>query len=841
MDKKFAVIMLLLLAAMVRADGVIIPHHHEDPYPLILNHYVTVTVNDTYATTRVEQEFKNDGYRDLEGTYMFPVPGGGIRDVKLIVDGKTLEGRLLGSEEAKKTYQEYVLERKDASLLEYVGRDAFSSSLVLPKGKIVKVVITYEQIIQSSGGLYSYMYPLSPERYSTKPIDPVNITVRINAPGTLGFIYSPTHNISVERGEKGNAVVSYYEEKVLPDRDFQLYYSVSDREYDVRLLTHKSGENGYFMLFIYPSIVNQSPLPKDVVFVIDTSGSMEGGKIDQARRALKYGLDKLNGADRFDIVPFSSSTKAFSGKLEGVSSIADAKAFVDNLFAEGSTNIQDSLSAAAGEFQDDNRVHILVLLTDGVDTTGHSRASILKSLNGSDNFKIFTFGVGDDADFELLGKLSNEFGDGIPTYIKSEADLEMTLKSFYDRIATPLLSDVQLTITPSSAPVVCEAGSTACVGVEGAVSVYDLLPRRIPDIFLGTQLVIAGRYSGYGDATVRLKGTINGTEKEINYNVNFPQTSASNFVERTWALRKVGYLLDQITLEGETAELKQQVTELATKYGIPTPYTSYLVVSPEGNVIRREMDTAPMAASMGGGMFGVASAYKSTESMAQATSQAPETKFVGSKTFVSVGGIWKDTECGDKQVTRTVSFGSEEYTDMLNDAQTANYLSVGDSALLCSGSEIIRIVPSSSATPNQPSQPGTGGTDIAPPNASESEVKQDNSSLIIIPASIVAVVLTLFIILSIIRRNSMQREVDDMDVYRALSSDTRMDILNTLMEGERTPTDISSKLNKSKATIVEHLDKLREADLVEKIEVNGRKWVFYKLTQRGKSVIKKGG
>ncbi len=832
MKTKFAILMLLLLLGFVRSDGVIIPIHHEDPYPLILNHYVTVTINDTYARTRVEQEFRNDGYRDLQGTYMFPVPGGGVRDVKLIVDGKTLEGTLLGSEEARKTYQQYVLERRDASLLEYVGRDAFSSSLVLPRGKTVKVVITYEQIIPSSGGLYSYMYPLSPERYSTKPIDPVNITININAPGTLGFVYSPTHNITVKRGETGKAVVSYYEEKVLPDKDFQLYYGVSGREYDVQVLAQKSNESGYFLLFIYPSIVNQTPIPKDVVFVIDTSGSMEGNKLGQAQRALNYGLDRLNGDDRFNIISFASTTKRYADTLQGVTSLANAKQFVNGLSSEGSTDLQDPLAESIALFQNDSRMHIVVFLTDGRDTTGHSNANIIKKLGEGGtstvrDFKIFVFGVGEDVDFELLGKLSNDFGDGIPVYIKNEADLEMTLKSFYDRIATPLLSNVQLIITPSSAPVVCEAGSTACVGVEGAVSVYDLLPKRIPDIFLGTQLVVAGRYSGYGDATVRLKGTINGTEKKIDYNVNFPQTSTNNFVERTWALRKVGYLLDQITLDGETPQLKQQVTELAIKYGIPTPYTSYLVKSPEGNYIRRDVGIAPMAATVGGGSYGVANAYKATSSMAQETSQAPETKVIGDKTFVSVGGIWEDTGCSGREPTKNVQFGSQDYLSLISDEKTANYLSVGDNAIFCNARDVIRITPSTSA---QQTPPLTGATqpEIASPS-------------IIIPVAILLVLFTVFIVLSLLRRAPSQKEPDDADVYRALSSDTRMEILNTLLEGERTPTDISSKLNKSKATIVEHLDKLREADLVEKVEVDGRKWVFYKLTPRGKSIIKKGG
>lgn len=828
MKMKFALLMLLLLLGFVHSDGVIIPIHPEDQYPLILNHHVTVTINDTYAYTRVEQEFRNDGYRDLEGVYMFPVPGGGVRDVNLVVDGKVLEGTLLGSEEAKKTYQQYVLERRDASLLEYVGRDAFSSSLVLPRGKTVKVVITYDQIIGSSAGLYSYMYPLSPERYSTKPIDPVNITINIAAPGNLGFIYSPTHNITVQRSGNSTAVVSYYQENVLPDKDFQLYYGVTNREYDVQLLAQKSSDSGYFLLFVYPSIVNQSAIPKDVVFIIDTSGSMEGTKLDQAKKALKYGLGRLNEDDRFDIISFSSSPSMYSTALQGVDSIDKAKAYVDGLFAEGATDLQDPLVDAAGLFQNDGREHIAVLLTDGMDTTGHSNEGIINSLNASGNFKIFVFGVGDDVDFELLDKLANNYGDGIPAYIKNEADLEMTLESFYDRVSTPLLSNVEVSLIP-------EIAYSAYGNYTPPAITYDVFPKRIPDVFLGTQLVIAGRYNYTGQVAVILNGSIGGVAKRMTYTVNFPDVASNNFVERTWALRKVGYLLDQITLEGETPELKQEVTELAVKYGIPTPYTSYLVTSPEGNQVRRDIGVAPMEAAIGGGMYGVANAYKGTNS-AQENLQAPETKVIGGKTFVSVGGTWVDTQCGNSSPTKTVAFGSAGYVNLINNETTANYLSVGSDALLCSGNDVIRVTPpAGQVIPNA----NQSTTQVNPPHTGTTEAP--SNSYLVIPVAVLLVLFTVFITISILKRGSNQRESDDAEIYKALSSDTRIDIMNTLLEGERTPTDISSKLNKSKATIVEHLDKLREADLVEKIEVDGRKWVFYRLTPRGKSIIKKGG
>lgn len=823
---KYMLFVLLVLASFIRADGMIIPDHPEDKYPLILNHYVTVAINDTYATTRVEQEFQNDGYRDIEGTYVFPVPFGGVRDVKLVVEGKTLEGRMLSSTEAKELYQKYVMERKDASLLEYVGRDVFSSKVVLPKGKKVKVIINYEQIIDSSSGVYSYFYPLSPERYSTKPIDPVNVTVTIDAAGKIGFIYSPTHNITISRLSDKKAVVNYYESKVIPDRDFQVYYGVTERDYDVKLLANKRDNEGYFLLFVYPSLTTQESIPKDVIFVLDTSGSMEGTKLEYVKKALKYGLDKLNGNDKFDIIAFSSSSNSFSGNLKGTGSISDAQKFIDSLVAEGATNLYDPQLKAVNEFGNDTRVHIIVLLTDGQDTTGHSDAAIINDLKAKKgDWKIFTFGVGEDVDFELLDRLANEFGDGIPVYVKSDADLEATLKSFYDRISNPLLLKTNVTIEQrdSFSP--------------NQISTYDIYPRKIPDVFLGTQLTLAGKYAGYGNARVVISGEISGVKKNWSYDVTFPSQASNNFVERIWALKKVGYLLDQVALEGETAELKEQIKQLAIKYGIPTPYTSYLVISPEGKESQRDLGIAVIPAA--GGTLGVANSYKSAVQAPEAAYQIPQMKIINDKTFVSIDGIWKDTSCMKDKADITVTFGSQEYLELIKNTNTANYLSVGSNALICLD-KAIQIVPSYGAgaptgtgiPSNNTIQPGEQTT-TQPPAQTTPPITS------LLPIGVILVAFIAYILIQILRRPSF--EEGDEEIYKALSSNTRREILSTLQEGDRTPTDISYKLNKSKATIVEHLDKLMEAKLVEKIEADGKKWVFYRLTSKAKSLLRKGG
>ncbi len=829
----------LFYASVARADGFIMPPHPDEPYPLILNHYVKIDINGEYAVTHVDQEFKNEGYRDIEGTYMFPVPAGGVRDFALIIDGKVYEGRMLGKEEAKKLYQEYAVARKEASLLEYVGRDMFQSSVVLPHGKTVRVQITYEQIIPESGGVSSLMYPLSTERYTTKPIDPVDIKVNITVSGKLGFIISPTHNVTVTRSGTGSAYITYYS-KEIPDKDFQLYYGITEREYDVKVLASKRDGEGYFMLFVYPSIADAPASPKDIVFVIDTSYSMYGTKLAQAKKALIYSLEHLGENDRFNIISFSTTSRSFSGVLKDTASVGSGKTFVNNLEAEGATNIYDPLLEAVGQFSDNARPHIVVLLTDGEDTTGHTRDMIVNELRAQDllgknkggKWKIFPFGVGADIDFELLDKLANDFGDGIPTYIRTDAELEMTLTSFYNRISRPLLTDVSLTI---------ESG-----WLFSGFGAYDTYPKKSPDIFFGTQLLFAGRYNGSGSANVILTGKLAGVEKRFVYEVNFPSEGSNYFVERTWALRKVGFLLDQIALEGETPALKEEVTALANRYGIPSPYTSYIVTSEKGEIMQRNI---PLADATGG--WGAPAAesyiagamYKQVGSEGGGTYHAGETKTISDKTFVSVNGVWKDASCATETATQNVEFGSSEYLALTNNEQTAQYLSAGESVFVCpDSSTAIRVTPmlAGVAPPTTPpTQPPT-----QPPTTPPTEPATPSRSwlLALIPGVFVAL-LAIFIVFFIITRPKMHEEEEESpaETYKALSSSTRLGILNELQEGDRTPTDLSARLRKSKATIAEHLDKLVDADLVEKIERDGRKWVFYKLTSKGKSAIRKGG
>jgi Ca-activated chloride channel family protein len=379
----------------------------------VKNHNVTVTINNQVARTRVDETFINDSAYALEGTYIFPLPDeAAISNFAMWVDGKRLEGQVLDKNQARRIYEDIVRTRRDPALLEYVGRNAFQARIFpIPPRTEKRVEIEYSQVLQADSGLVRYVYPLNTEKFSPQPLKNVSINVSIQSNAALKAIYSPSHNVSLSREGDYRARVGYEDSNVKPDRDFALYYSVTQEDIGLNLLTFKSGnEDGFFLMLVAPrvEVSSRQLIDKDVVLVLDVSGSMQGAKIDQAKRALSYVLDQLGSRDRFNIISFSTGTNAYASSLQPLSRREDARDFVSRLRAEGSTDINRALLEAIGNV-DRERPTIVIFLTDGLPTTGETNTQkiISNATNAAPkNVRLFTFGVGDDVNTILLDSLA---------------------------------------------------------------------------------------------------------------------------------------------------------------------------------------------------------------------------------------------------------------------------------------------------------------------------------------------------------------------------------------------------------------------------------------------------
>lgn len=692
--KGFAVLAALAALAAaapsLRADGFIIPDRRpgEAVPPLSVKyHRVKVEIVDQVAKTSVDQVFINHFDRAIEGTYIFPVPeGASVSDFAMYIGNERVQGEILDSREARRIYEDIVRRLRDPGLLEYLGRNLFRARVYpIPARGEKRVQISYTEVLRAEGGLVKYLYPLNTERFSRDPLTDVGVAVRIESRVPIVNVYSPSHKISVRKDGAGTARAGYEDRNVRPDKDFLLYYSLSKDDIGLSFLNWEGAEGGFFMLLASPRFAapGEKLVAKNVVLVLDSSGSMSGAKIRQAKEAARFIVGRLDPRDAFTLIDFDDGITAFSDGLVPATGEAVRRAlrFVDGIEDSGGTNINDALLAALSRMRDGERPGYVLFLTDGLPTTGTTEtADILRNLAKGNELRsrIFVFGVGDDVNTELLDRISADHR-GASVYIGETENLEAALSSFYEKISSPLLADLEI----------------AFEGIETS-QVY---PRVLPDLFKGSQLVLVGRYRGDGPVRAVLTGKAG--REGLRFALDRQALTGSDrasFLPRLWATRRIGYLLEEIRLQGRSKELEDEVRRLGLKYGIVTPFTSYLVTERE----RLTIDAAAPAAQeaiatgrvTGAGAVRAAKAtvaFKQEDRAAQVVSE--RILYKDDKTFYLKDGVWTDSEYRDGAATTEVKFNSEEFYRLIaGKPGLAKYLSAARDLIVVYDGTAYRIV-----------------------------------------------------------------------------------------------------------------------------------------------------
>ena len=752
----------LMLVPPAHADGVIIPEppicatplagrpqtHPCPPFPspmeqlAVKYHHVTVRIENQVAVTHVDQVFFNPNQTTLEGSYLFPLPAGAAVDrFSLWIDGKPVKGEILDAAQARQKYEDIVRSLRDPALLEYSGRGAVQASLypVPPQGER-RIELEYTQALTADNGLIHYVYPLNTEKFSALPLEDVSIQIEISSPEPIRAVYSPTHPIDVQHPDSQHAQAGFEAKNVRPDTDFGLYYSVGESQ-AFHLLTFRDPNDpldpdGFFLALLAPKPeVDDVPLPKDILLILDHSGSMEGEKFKQAQDALRYVLKHLSAQDRFNIVSFGSSVETYQADLRPADEAAEALRWVDGLSARGSTDINRALLEAAA-MTSPERPTYLIFLTDGLPTVGETDSGkILENFSAAarSNLRVFSFGVGYDVDTLLLDSLSQEH-HGASSYVRPGDPLDEMVSTFYARISTPVLTDLKLDIQ--------------------GVSTYDLYPSPLPDLFAGSQIVVVGRYSNGGPSGVTLTGQVNGQSQSFSFpgQVFSPASLSGDTtlaaIPRLWATRKIGYLLTQIRLNGNDPETVQQIVKLSIRYGIVTPYTSYLVSEPmplgedaQSKIAQERYDDLQAAPQARSGQSAVENAAGQGGMQAAEAPAAPLAadkggniiRVAGSRTFVWNNTAWTDTAFDPQKMTPTkIEFLSAEYFNLANNRpQLAPILALGESVIFLIDGKAYQVVESpapqivipASATPTSQAQPTA--TALPKPTARPTSVPAD--------------------------------------------------------------------------------------------------------------------
>jgi Ca-activated chloride channel homolog len=753
----FALVGLVFGALNGYAQGIIIPrpcprpiiHCPQPPQipqqPLrIKSIHISTKINDQVAVTHVEQIFENDTPYTLEGVYFFPLPESvSITEFAMWDGDKRLIGEARSRDDARRIYNDIVRARRDPALLEYAGKNLFQASIfpIAPHSD-KKIELTYSQVLSNESGTVSYRYPLGtgwqangwvtgpPRRLPFPNTGPVpiprpryepenqvpsqsqNLTgagrisaeVEITSRTAIKSVYSPTHEIDVKRDGERKARMSFEVRATASNPDFRLFYTLSDREFGLSLLTHREpGKDGFFMLLVSPKaeLEEKDVSAKDVVFVLDTSGSMaEEGKMEKARAALRFGVSSLAARDRFNIISFAGEEHLLSERMivaneEGK---REAREFIERMKAAGGTNINDALLAAIKQLQEGERPQMIVLITDGQPTVGVTQASKIMSNAKEANkltARLFTFGVGYDVNTVLLDGLANE-NRGTVGYIEPNEDIEVKVSDFFAKINNPVLNDVKIDW--------------------GGVQTDLVYPRTLPDIFHGSQLVLIGRYRSSA-RRLTLTGKVNGRERRFVYeDLQFPDKRHENdFLPHLWAMRRVGHLLDQIRTNGEAKELRDEIIDLGTRYGIVTPYTSYLVLEREnrtGSIMPRSTTSRRMEteqARLSGSLDELAavsgkpaveqskrrSRLKDADKVIRASASSVSTmRQIAGKTFYLINDVWTDSLFKEdiKLPVVRLKFGEDEYFNLIGrEPKLADFFALGQHVVVVWEGKVYRV------------------------------------------------------------------------------------------------------------------------------------------------------
>jgi len=693
----FSILLGSSLSRPAHANGRLIIENPPMPWPqfqpLILEkEEIRTEIDNQVAKTHIRQVWRNNNPMQLEGIFLFPLPSdrATMSDFVLWMDGKKLNFETMEAGKARQIYEDIVRRVRDPGLLEHAGDGLLRCRIFpIPANGIKEIELEYKEVCTKEGTLSRYAFPMAVQGLP-RPIGTVLIDVDITSKTAMGRVYSPTHDVHVEMRDSKHARVSFEKSNFTPSSEFVLLISNPDREFGLDLVTNKpSSEDGYFLGLISPrfdyDVTTKKAIPKDFLFILDTSGSMEGEKIQQAKDALRYILRNLNSDDRFGIIAFSTDIKKFKDNLAPQSDSKKALEFVDTLAAAGGTFIdgalKDGLSFAVGSKE---RPYYIVFLTDGLPTVGEQNIdNILTNVTKANerDARIFSFGVGDDVNIPFIDRLARENG-GVASNVAPGQDLEIPVSTLYEKIKSPVLTDIEVSVS--------------------GINAYDIYPKDLPDLFKGSQLIVTGRFTGSGNAKITLSGKLAGSDKKtFTYQEDFNAKDENTFIPPLWANRKVGYLLNQIRLYGENQEMIDQVVKLAKRYGIITPYTSYLVLEdqplPPGGPV-------PMPFLREGGAGGVAmnmaapemqravsselKAKEEAESLDKAGGEGAygeSVKHVEDKTFILKDNYWTDsTYDPEKKLPEIkIEFMGDEYFKLLDKyPEIGKYLAVGENVKL---------------------------------------------------------------------------------------------------------------------------------------------------------------
>jgi Ca-activated chloride channel family protein len=552
---------------------------------------VKAEISGFLSRVKVTQEFENNFSDKIEAVYVFPLPqNAAVDDMTMRIGERVVRGRIMKREEAKEVYEAAKSNGQIASLLDQERPNIFTQSIanILPGEKVI-IEISYVETLKYEDGQYEFMFPMvvgpryipgsptgrqgggfAPDTEKvpdgskiTPPVakdragHDISIEVRLDAGVPVENFASKSHRIESNPLSANSSIIRLKNEKTIPNKDFVLRYDVAGKKIEDAVLLHRAEKGGYFTLILQPpdNVRPQDATPKEIVFVLDTSGSMSGFPIEKAKESMKLALDGLNPQDTFNLITFAGDTHVLFDKPVPATAenLRRAQAFLSSRQGGGGTEMMKAIVAALAPSDSQQHVRVVCFMTDGY--VGNDK-EIIAEIQKHQNARVFSFGIGSSVNRFLLDKMAEE-GRGDVEYVALTDD-GSAARRFHERVRSPLLTDISLDF--------------------GNLPVADVYPKRINDLFSAKPVVVHGRFTKAGGGTIRLKGKSFGREVVREIPVNLPENEPNHDVLATlWARTRIDDLTSQ-DYTNQKPEIKETITNLGLEYRLLTQFTSFVAV-----------------------------------------------------------------------------------------------------------------------------------------------------------------------------------------------------------------------------------------------------------------------
>ncbi|MEQ8386914.1 MAG: VIT domain-containing protein [Coleofasciculus sp. A1-SPW-01] len=559
---------------------------------------VNAKVTGNVSQVEVTQTFENPFAEPLEAVYVFPLPDeAAVYDMEIKIGDRTIKGEIKKSEEAQAIYEQARQEGRTAGLLEQERANIFTQSLAnIKPGEQIDVTIRYTDSLKFQGGDYEFVFPMvvGPRYIPGTPMDnsgntnqvpdasritppvlkpgtrsghDINVTVEINAGVPIQDVRSPSHQIRTQR--RGETVqVQLGGEDTIPNKDLILRYQVAGDRTQATILSQADEQGGHFVLYLIPALDYRPDeiVPKDVVFLMDTSGSQRGEPLQKSQELMRRFINGLNPDDTFTIIDFANTTTQLSPQplANTAPNRTQALNYINGLQANGGTELMNGIRAVLNfPPSAPNRLRSVVLLTDGyIGNESQVIAEVQRQLKPGN--RLYSFGVGSSVNRFLLNRLA-EVGRGTAKIIRQDEPTQEVAETFARQINNPVLTDIR-------------------VSWQGEGTSAQIYPLAAPDLFANQPLVLLGRKPDRRNGTIKITGMTAGSQRyEQTLSVNFDQSSDNPAIAQLWGRARIKDLMNQM-FGGETTSGVEAVTQTALNYNLLSQYTAFVAVSEEVRV-----------------------------------------------------------------------------------------------------------------------------------------------------------------------------------------------------------------------------------------------------------------